>query len=149
MKPPRQTEYRNVIFRSRSEAIFAHSLDRLKLLWAYEPAEFKQNDSWVFDFQVIFPGIDPGTLTTAFIEYKPAGVTSVTKRELTQRFRFAKGSNQIAILLVGCPFDPKVPRSAQVLQDDGTWNEEPEWLEALTSEWPEARKFRFDLESTW
>lgn len=68
IKDPIPTQYRGVVFKSKSEAIFARALDLAGCLWEYEPEHSKAGD-YLFDFFVAFQYGEH--VSTALIEYKP------------------------------------------------------------------------------
>jgi hypothetical protein len=72
---PRQTLYRGIQMRSRTEALFAADLDRRRLPWQYEPICFAGPDGqWLPDF-----GVDH-RLGRVYVELKPIGLI----RDLTR-----------------------------------------------------------------
>lgn len=72
---PIPTEYMGVRFRSKSEAIFARSLDLNQILWEYEPKEWTTMDLWRPDFKASWCH-QQHKIAFALIEYKPRNVTN-------------------------------------------------------------------------
>ncbi len=76
-RPPTPTEYKGVLFRSKTEACYAVAIDVLPgWSWRYEPAEFTTSDGWTPDFLISVPRmrnywraeIKPSEPTQTYIE---------------------------------------------------------------------------------
>lgn len=78
----RRTEYRGVVFDSKSEAVFARCLDMVHVRWEYHP-EVESDHQWDFMVYDIPAGRD-GKPVSAIIEYKPAEPTDTYIEELIQ-----------------------------------------------------------------
>lgn len=65
-----KTEYRNVVFRSKSEAIFARCLDLAGSAWQYEPKDAIHQCKHRWDFIVCIQDKYP-----IYLEYKPSEPT--------------------------------------------------------------------------
>lgn len=155
------TEYKGVIFKSKSEAIIARAMDLLDLCWTYEPEVLRCKDGYVPDFIV------KGTMVNAVVEYKPAPVTQTYRDSLFERFERFHEFGLSTILIIGSPFDalritmetifPRARyRSDQVLIDSDKvlkeCYEEKSWMPfgsmiEFRAAVFEAKKFRFELES--
>jgi hypothetical protein len=83
-KPARPTEYKGVVYRSKSEAMFAASLDYQHKKWLYEPSFCELKDGWRPDF--VLPIQDGNRFFFQAIEYKPARITETCRNELRDRF---------------------------------------------------------------
>lgn len=102
---PVPTQYRNTVFRSKSEAVFARALDLspLKLRWWYEP-DHHASHNW--DFEVLRPQYDhccecgayplrcekcsapyASTARWVLLEFKPAEPTTQYVDNLTEKAR--------------------------------------------------------------
>jgi len=75
---PIKTEYKNILFDSKSEAVFARALDLARHDWVYHPPE---HCGHVWDFMVDL------NWTTSLIEYKPAMPTNTYVDNLTELMR--------------------------------------------------------------
>lgn len=70
---PRTTEYKGVVFRSKSEACLAKWFEDRGFLWSYEPKEFTVGN-YTPDFVVCFKASN-NTLPRFVVEYKPSEPT--------------------------------------------------------------------------
>src|SRR3990170_3614102 len=87
MRLPVQTEYRGVVFRSKSEAILARAFDLCGLSWVYEPPELTQGDLWRPDFWIVSTSTDRPGFKNLVVEYKPRQPTqAVFDRLYDERF---------------------------------------------------------------
>lgn len=151
----RPTEYRGVVFRSKSEAIFARLLELNHYEWMYEPKDYFALDTgWTPDFWAFHCIQQDGTplLQSVLIEYKPSDVTDTYKAELLERFLqfWPDGMRGIVpVLVCGTPFDKSQPRSMERV----TWIGEKRWVQMKIAEgwffknWDKAMETRFDLKS--
>ena len=81
----RQTEYKRVVYRSKSEAMFAACLDYMGVRFEYEP-EWLRVGNWIPDFAIF--GNYPGYRWNLWVvEYKPADPTSQYLDEMEGNFR--------------------------------------------------------------
>lgn len=85
-KPARPTEYEGVVFRSKSEAIFARALTLRGFLWEYEPGHFGLPGGWYPDFRIATTEDVDHSILTGLVEYKPSLVTETFMAELHDRF---------------------------------------------------------------
>jgi len=88
---PRVTEYKGVVFRSKSEACLAKYFEDYRFLWSYEPKEFSVGN-YTPDFSICFKATD-GSLPRFIVEYKPSEPTMTYMegrandlRHLTERY---------------------------------------------------------------
>ena len=140
---PVETEYRGVVFRSKSEAILARNFDLLGLLWIYEPTRFIQGDLWVPDFWIITPLSSGPGFCSRILEYKPRTPTDTYKAKLGRRFDEVLQMLPCAdcFLIVADPFDPFKCVSFEHW-NFRSWLPLPfNWCDAIH----EAADFRFDL----
>ncbi|PKN53461.1 MAG: hypothetical protein CVU55_02235 [Deltaproteobacteria bacterium HGW-Deltaproteobacteria-13] len=77
----KKTEYKGIIFDSKSEAVFARTLDLGGHQWIYHPPE---HCSHVWDFLVFRKHMGDKS-TPLFVEYKPIMPTNTYVDELTER----------------------------------------------------------------
>lgn len=90
-----KTEYRGVIFDSKSEAVFARTLDIAGVHWIHHPGEHCGHP---WDFLIVANSIE------TLIEYKPAMPTMTYVRNLTE----AMSANPVeSILIWGNPWNGK------------------------------------------
>jgi hypothetical protein len=143
-----QTEYKGVVFRSKSEAILARNFDLNNAFWIYEPKGLTQGDLWIPDFWLIWPKQITG-FWSIILEYKPRTPTDTFKKRLAERFCEVKKTmpHSGMLLFVGDAFqeDSKkyVEEWASWLPGDG-WGM---WSNCeFMSKLEEARTFRFDLQ---
>jgi hypothetical protein len=153
---PRRTEYQGVIFRSKSEALFARLLELNGYEWMYEPKDFfALEDGWVPDFWAHqYDHTPSGTVfLSTLIEYKPGDVTETYKEELLVRFLefWPDGMRGIMpALICGTPFDKSRPR----LMYRMTWIGGIRWVRMERAEawffknWDKAMETRFDLKDS-
>lgn len=116
----RPTEYKGVVFKSKSEAIFARGLDlietsngfgdTLRVMWHYEPVFLKTNDGYIPDFYLVVHDItrhfDDGRIKEYIIEYKPKlpNNTYISVLEKRAESLIVKNNKAIFILIHGSPF---------------------------------------------
>jgi hypothetical protein len=85
----RPTEYRGVVFRSRSEAILARVFDLWGMAWMYEP-RFLSLGKWTPDFWVVTQmtnGKESPGIMSMVLDYKPNEISQVCRGELAFKFR--------------------------------------------------------------
>jgi len=115
MFDPVPTEYKGIVFRSKSEALVARAFDvEGGLSWLYEPQWLCDDDGWIPDFFGLFGG-DEKKYFPAVIEYKPSLPTETYLKKLEKRF--IKISDQYKFLCM-CIY--------------GSFYEEPYQIEFLT-----------------
>lgn len=146
----RPTEYKGIVFRSKSEAIVARGFDLAGALWWYEPYMFECSDGYVPDFLVTHKYVDPRFGNTEiirilFVEYKPSTPTDTYIEELCNRARECLESIPFSefVLLIGSPFSEDIVRGAIIGADYVTSLDESHFW--MCSFWEEAKKYRFDL----
>jgi len=155
---PRKTEYKGVVFKSKSEAIVARSMDLVGLLWEYEPYQTKCNDGYICDFWVIVPasvvndGRPSNWFQNVFIEYKPSIPTNTYLNEIYDRFKtLGLKRNPTIWILYGNPFDDTVQSGwlAIDVYDENhlkrKWRSLGPSFLGVIDKWHEAKKYRFDL----
>jgi hypothetical protein len=146
MIAPIPTQYSGVLFRSKSEAIFARSLElRGYVAWEYEPNEWATEDGWRPDFWAIGKNKKLHKIFSAIIEYKPTMVTQAYFEQATRRFLSLgdKLHNHAEVIACGNSFDKE--RKTFVKTKNG-W-EEMEHAIGLFLKIEEAAKYRYDLAS--
>lgn len=137
----RPTEYNGVVFRSKTEAVFAKGVDLLGGIWHYEPEYFSSRFGWTPDFWVIFKS-QSGGIISIVLELKPSPVTQTYKDELMRRFKTLKiGSEHHSALVCGSPFDRYIERTVEFIHGD-IWRLQQDWI---FSAWDKAVTYRFDL----
>lgn len=82
-KSARPTEYKGVVYRSKSEAMYAASIHSRGHKWIYEP-RFLDLDGWRPDFAI--PVHNGNEFGFEVIEYKPYRPTETYLTELAKRF---------------------------------------------------------------
>lgn len=121
---PTLTEYRQTVFRSKSEAVFARSLDLVGALWNYEPFAGKKGvpGGHHWDFLIFLPclkrqfahvgshvflGEGYFVYSPWFIEYKPARPTRTYTENLISKLESWDGQNHYGNygLIYGNPWD--------------------------------------------
>ena len=141
------TEYRGVVFRSKSEAILARTFDLSGLTWSYEPERFSVKN-WTPDFwmlrsraSLIHGGIE------FVLEYKPVMPTPTYLHGLAERFHLLEDRhpNLLTFLLVGNPFRDAKALSYFYSKGKQAWVMD---IPAFYERWSEAKAFRFDLPSS-
>jgi hypothetical protein len=141
---PRPTEYKGVVFRSKTKAIYACAFASIGFLWQYEP--FRYNDLPGPDFLLAWQS-EQQTIVMAVAEVKPRRPNDTYIESLKKSIRDYGGSCKNRLLIFGSPFDDSIPRGILDLEDDicnraGTW----QWLAiALAEGFIRARSYRFDL----
>jgi len=146
----RPTSYRNVILKSKSEAIFIRAVELYGWTnWEYEPERFRIYD-WVPDFWITASFYNPKRakqiVMSALIEYKPAPVTATYRTELEKRFTSIVSRmlpyTVIPCLVIGNAFDCSIPRTVESFDGDEWEPQTPAMLNYLDV----AKNFRFDLQ---
>jgi hypothetical protein len=108
----RKTEYKGTVYRSKSEAMFAASLDFLGRKWVYEPRFYSVTScglEWLPDFAVLVH--NRNEFCWDIVEFKPSQVSSVYLSELSDKAieLFAQKGPPIEVHLVTFNwFDPKL-----------------------------------------
>lgn len=148
MKAARPTEYCGVTFRSLSEAIFARALHLNRIVWQYEPPNFKVNE-WSPDFLAA-----PEKLSDLefLIEYKPGEITDTYRSDLERRFSYLHTHSKLErpmYLVAGSTYDLSSPRTVERFcpyAEDFPWYTVPiEECLGLIKCWDVAKEYRFDL----
>jgi hypothetical protein len=106
---PKKTEYKGIVFDSKSEAVFARTLHLAGHQWEYHPAPHSKHCSHEWDFLVWrktyeIPGY-AGDMTYAppiLIEYKPSMPTGTYVDKLTEEMR---ADPHESIVVWGNPWD--------------------------------------------
>jgi hypothetical protein len=145
-----KTEYKKIVFRSKSEAIVARCFDIQGILWIYEPDHWKTEDGWVPDFWVILP--DKNKINSGFfsicLEYKPSKPTKTYLDKMIKRGDSLgkRLSGHFFGVLFGSPFDDSVGRGLLMYSSE----DDPQWRnisgDRFYNRWDEAIKYRFDLQ---
>lgn len=140
----RPTEYAGVKFRSKSEAVVARGLDIGGWLWEYEPNRTSEvRKHWDFDF-LIAGKLKPHGINLWLCEYKPSEPTETWREEYYSKAENVFNTVGIYVsLLVGSPFRPLEAAILYYFNGD-------DWIKlldpVLAKHWPEAVKYRFDLQ---
>jgi hypothetical protein len=151
---PKPTEYKNTIFRSKTEAIFAHCFQLTDILWEYEPKLLTNNGWWTPDFRIAWKN-NHGSLSLWLVEIKPGAVTETYKQQLKQTYRNVKRGHELnygigdtdpLFLICANPFNSYEPRIIEALFDDKC----DEWIWIREADWiidrlDDAKNHRFDL----
>lgn len=145
----KETEYKGVVFRSKSEALLARSFDLIGGLWEYEPSQYctKDNDTWTPDFRLVLK-IDH-YLYEYVVEYKPSVPTKTYVTRLLNNYRSYylrhDWTAPSLLLICGSFFDEKKERfiyeSMPGDTDLGYFMHE----RLFFSSWNKANDYRFDL----
>jgi len=151
------TEYQGVVFKSKSEAIFAHNLTLGGILWEYEPEYWVIDDGWCPDFLVSMrwraAQNHPPRVGIAIIEYKPCEPTLSYLDNLGQKYvQIAEEGLSLCRfhLAYGSSFEPEKERGIWTFSwSSQSWSKDihdPDinnftYLANLDA----ARSYRFDL----
>ncbi|HET7237617.1 MAG TPA: hypothetical protein VFI76_01230 [Terrimicrobiaceae bacterium] len=159
---PVETEYSGVVFRSKTEAIFARCLDLAGAPWTYEPLFMTcsgchdEPREYVPDFYVSWPRLwrphsDDILCSSGIIEIKPSRPTETwIKRAFTEY----QGTVQFAVQAMAplyVYFDLWTTAEAMLLSIPmevmGQEEENPmsSLVHFLWEHWDEAKSYRFDL----
>jgi hypothetical protein len=137
-----------IVFRSKSEALFARALDGTDTPWLYEPSFLADGDGWKPDFLVL-----PRTKNAAYgafcVEYKPAWPTETYLAEL--RTRFGRLSNDFG-LACACAFGyfygDRGVIEIRICLPDVPWGEAKTHTLFNQAQVREALEYRFDLRAS-
>lgn len=140
---PIPTEYGGVLFRSKSEAIFARNLDLLHGIWEYEPERLRVND-WCPDF-LLHARFAKHMLGFFIIEYKPTLPTDAYFAHARKRFADLDSATGkmlwSGIIACGSAFN-RIRHSFAI--DNDRWVDKEDTLN-LFRFIETASRFRFDL----
>lgn len=146
----RPTEYKGVVFKSKSEAIVARGFDLAGALWEYEPKRCMV-DKYIPDFLVVIKEkiYKSNTIVSYLVEYKPAPINGTYENYLFDKAKKLEDKCSF-ILLVGSPFNDDGIRT--YIPDIGIYEDygvkvftDYEYCDWMYSFWEEAKKYRFDL----
>lgn len=145
-----ETEYKGVIFRSKSEALLARSFDLNGFLWEYEPCMYgNEKNMWLPDFRLMIK--IRNYLYEFIVEYKPSIPTETYAKRLLRNYReYFINHDWTApelMLICGSFFDESKQRIVMVSapgEDDFGYSMHKH---LIISNWDEARKYRFDLQN--
>lgn len=139
---PKQTSYKGVVFRSKTEAIYARVFDLIGWTWEYEP----EIPGWPHRPDFLMAGKYKGGEVCLFVvEIKPAKPTKSYLDSIERSAaQFATGFRSDSIVLFGNPWDRG--DGMVIKMADGKWLD-PEPVEWLMGFLIEALDYRFDLES--
>ena len=155
----RKTEYKDQVFKSKSEAIFARAIDQnVDRCFCYEPDWTVLPCGYVADFDFVFVVDTPLAKMELQIavEYKPSMPTKTYKKELLSRFRAIREKEEgffstivHYLLIVGNAYDDK-PVVVYSMDDSGQcfvpW---PDCRCVKMKQWlVGAKDYRFDLVSS-
>jgi hypothetical protein len=166
---PTKTEYKGIVFDSKSEAIFARAMDiqnaeterNSKMFWHYHPERFTMND-YCPDFSIqlwskIYDGkkFDQLTQSVILIEYKPAAPTQTYVDKIRSYYDALKEKdhyNVIDYILIcyGNVFESESLKVIQIYSDSSgnTISKDSSYItdNIFCKEYiSEARNYRFDL----
>lgn len=114
---PTPTEYHGIVFRSKSEALFARVLDLRTDAWIYEPAWLADPDGWVPDFFVL-ARMTKYPHKAFVIEYKPRIPTETYLKQLAGRMaRISNNYGFLCICAYGSFYDEPREIIAQMFYD--------------------------------
>lgn len=145
---PRPTEYLGILFRSKSEAMFARWIDSMGVQWDYEPEALRVGE-WRPDF-VMQPNASQGEIQIFVVEYKPRLPTKAYLGDFSGRFAALSEKNSLFKMeaIVACvDWFSDSENTLLALMPDGTFGEQVvEWLPNERQK-EKVRQFRFDLKS--
>lgn len=160
----RSTGYKGILFRSKSEAIFARCMDLYseshptdKLYWEYEPqVECAGVSKGLFDFYISI--VTSGKFSTAqafYFEYKPSEPTKAYKDEfalkaigLTSQFSSCPKELRPAVMIAWINFfDDKKKRGGTGWGPVSVVNTVYATMTGIVQHIEEAKKYRYDLEA--
>ena len=110
------TEYMGVVFRSKSEAMFARALDLTDngFKWVYEPNASGANHPHNWDFEILDSRYRRGGPRRLLIEYKPSMPTMTYADNLVEKIRPVadprRSHNIDSYIVWGSPFNPAITR---------------------------------------
>lgn len=146
------TEYDGVLFRSKTEAIFARAMTLSNIWWAYEPEEWRHVQSgWIPDFKLAYRTWRREKrewgIVVSCVELKPSPPTAAYLDRIHRildamqdRFYWVA-----ELMVIGNPFDPESPRKL-LNHHQGVWQEvDGKILRTFFGSWDEAMQYRFDL----
>lgn len=142
------TEYKGVVFKSKTEAVMARAFNLQGYLWNYEPEWTKSDDGWVADFMLIYQRQEGAIQIPVVVELKPTAPTSSYKEALAKHYTAIKDTGKLPVafvLLVVNPFDETSERYAEDFLDDGSWSRFSSF--AFTTHVKSALSYRFDLQN--
>jgi hypothetical protein len=144
---PRPTEYAGVRFRSKSEAVFARSLDLAGIKWLYEPFSQIPNPpgdhSWDFllfataikagiaswnEYKFHVPGVSFYESDAWFVEFKPARPNDTYLLELGERTFRSKGASYPGnfAVIYGSPWESTAYKAFPLLfRAEPCWFKQP------------------------
>lgn len=150
----RPTEYEGVVFRSKSEAMFARLLDMMNSDWAYEP-DYMAVDGWLPDF--VIPAVEEHFhVILLVVEYKPSNPTETYINEFAGRisrlsriWEFSMCEIRGVVCWINW-FGMNTNSGAYIIEDGGCaireadqW--EPLFMKGAYAYRDEIRNYRFDL----
>ena len=152
------TEYKGILFDSKSEAIFARSLQFLiqqfqsvkEVVWQYHPEKFRIGD-YVPDFLliVVIDGYRCGFCDRYLIECKPKRPTNAYLSKYTEYFKQIREKDHFGLIpdfrvCVGSPFNDKHPYDLSLYLDANEFQRIPNGIVNREAyEW--GKQYRFDL----
>lgn len=139
IKIPRITEYKGIVFRSKSEAICARAFDLCDCKVEYEP-EYLGINNWIPDFKITRKN------EISIVEYKPAPVTETYLKFLQQNFislliKYPKYEFGLLVKSYNDKFCFGFSLEEGVLKKYNKDTFDDSFLEA----WETAKQYRFDL----
>lgn len=157
---PTPTEYKGTRFRSKSEAVFAYTLDCEGVTWFYEPEVGSTSHKW--DFLVFWPNISPtfyydknsrmvysGPDETRYIsvllEYKPTTPAKTYVDNLCAEVQRSGAKGLIHLIAYGNPWDTSGPCDYIDLPRGGRNAIAEEILGNFLIHMHDGKMFRFDL----
>lgn len=160
---PVETEYSGVVFRSKTEAIFARCLDLANAPWTYEPLFMTcsgchdEPREYVPDFYVSWPRLwrpspEDVLCSSGIIEVKPSRPTETWMKRALDDYRATTQWAVKGMAPLYVYFNLWDDPEALLLSSDmSTMSKEEEnpmtyLVEFLLEHWDEAKSYRFDLE---
>lgn len=143
---PIATEFMGVVFRSKSEAIFAKALHDLGYWFRYEPSYFDV-DGWKPDFHVLMTG--GKSMLEVIIEYKPANVSETYRKSLEKRFCHLYNKHALYDVCFSLAsmsaYESGLDGLEQYSCGENQWHKAKVITELLQNKMASAKLYRFDL----
>lgn len=141
------TEYKGIVFRSKSEAIFCRAMElRGYPIWEYEPKRWQTKDGWTPDFWFIGRNQKPKyKIASILVEYKPGDVTDTYLDKTLQRLQELGDKTHGHAFVVACGSTWNETRKVWHFTGESWSPEEKAYRLFLKLE--EASRFRFDLKN--
>lgn len=143
LREARPTQYKGIIFRSKTEALYARAFDLTEWPWDYEPEiqDWPHKPDFLLSVRTNTSG---GALRLAVVEIKPSKPTAAYLKSITKAAtKFASQSPMLeAYVLYGNPWDGGDVMCQHF--EDGDW-QDPKPFKGMMDRLIEAENYRFDL----